>query len=300
MENAGPSSELLEIMDSSKDVGDILTLNNQENSEDDFQSTELDVRQSRRVYLITYSKANTKMFPTRESFATAVAVAFAKTGAEISHWACCLENHKDNGIHYHMIISTSKLRRWKSVKDYLAQKYRIVVNFSDKSLGYVAGYRYICKSDAAVLHSANHTDLQNIGSPRTKTCMSVNRTKNSVIRRSSENKRSSLEPSKGGPPEKKKSKRLTFTDVGEYILDNNIRSYTSLQAIAMRRREEGEKDLFGFLARNTSKNVQDLIERVWSMRDASNKENEVVLSRLEKLSAAGNQECRPECIGKWL
>ena len=59
----------------------------------------------------------------------------------------------------------TKLRRWKSVKEQLKSKLNINVHFSDKSLGYTA-FKYICKSDKEVLHSENHSDLSDMGSPQ--------------------------------------------------------------------------------------------------------------------------------------
>ena len=91
-------------------------------SDDDFQKSELDPRQSRRVYLLTYSKANVEKFLSRQCFSSAVTKAFAETGAEVSHWACCQEYHKNKEIHYHMAVNMTKLRRWKSVKEQLKSK----------------------------------------------------------------------------------------------------------------------------------------------------------------------------------
>ena len=71
-----------------------------------------------------------------------------------------------------------------------------------------------------------------------------------------------------------------------------------LQAVALTRSQEDEKDFFSFLARNTNKNVQDFIECVWNMHGTPEKENSETFSRTWKLVLTGNQECIPECIGK--
>ena len=220
-------------------------------SDDDFQKSELDPRQSHRVYLLTYSKENVEKFPSRQCFLSAVTKAFAETGAEVSHWTCCQEYNKNKKIHYHMAVNMNKLRRWKSVKEQLKSKHNINVHFSDKFLVYIAAYGYICKSD-----KENHPDLRDIGSPRTKACMKANKAKNSATWKSGELKHSLSSKGTEVSLAKIKTKRLTFTNVAEYILDNRIRSYTILQAIAITRRQEGEQDLFSFLARNTSKGVQ--------------------------------------------
>ena len=93
---------------------------------------------------------------------------------------------------------------------------------------------------------------------------------------------------------------MSFTNVAECILDNRIGSYSSLQAVALTRRQEGEKDLFSFLARNMSKSVQEHIKCVWSMHGAAEKENSKTISGTEKLASAGNQEFIAICNGKWL
>ena len=137
-----------------------------------------------------YSKANAEKFSSCQCFSSAVTKAFAETGAEVSHWACCQEHHRNMEIHYHMAVNMTKLRCWKSVKEQLKSKHDINVHFSGKSLGYIATYRYICKSGKEVLHSENHPDLRGIGSPRTKAYMKVNKAKNSVTWKSGELKHS--------------------------------------------------------------------------------------------------------------
>ena len=84
------------------------------------------------------------------------------------------------------------------------------------------------------------------------------------------------------------------------MLENRIRSYTSLQAKALTCRQEGQRDLFSFLARNTGKSVQDLIERVWSMPGVAEKENSETIYRTEKVVSNGNQDCIAICNGNWL
>ena len=61
------------------------------------------------------------------------------------------------------------------MEEQLKSKHNINVHFFDKSIGYIAAYRYICKSDKNVLHSENHPDLRDIGSPRTKAYMKSNK-----------------------------------------------------------------------------------------------------------------------------
>ena len=125
--------------------------------------------------MLTYSQADESIFPTTESFVAAVEEAFSTTGAPLRQWACCREMHSNGGIHCHLSASFSKLHKWNSVKDKLKSDQRVSVHFSAKSLGYVAAYRYVCKSDKNALHSDGRPDLQTTGtSPITKKCMKAN------------------------------------------------------------------------------------------------------------------------------
>ena len=103
--------------------------------------------------------------------------------------------------------------------------------------------------------------------------MKANKAKNSATQKSGELKCSLSSKGTAVSLGKVKTKHLTFTNAAEYILDNRIRSYTSLQAIALIPSQEGEKELSSFLARNTSKSAQEPIEHVWSMHGAAEKEN---------------------------
>ena len=60
---------------------------------------------------------------------------------------------------------------------------------------------------------------------------------------------------------KNKTKKLSYTDIAEYVLDNNIKILKELQSIAIERKNESEEYLFSLLSKNSSKNVSDLIDR---------------------------------------
>ena len=133
---------------------------------------ELGERQTRRVYLITYSQANLEQIPNCQAFANCVLEAFSQGSnkSDPEHWSCCMEDHRDGGKHYHMAIKLSAPKRWKPVKNYLRQKHDIHLHFSEQAHGYHAAYKYVCKNKplSDVLHSADHPNLQEIGSPKTK------------------------------------------------------------------------------------------------------------------------------------
>ena len=133
---------------------------------------EISKKLARRVYLITYSRADLEKFPTRESFGNAVAEVFrgeaGKSVAFPTHWACCLEKHQDGASHYHVSLALNKPKRWYKSKIRLQEMHCIVVHFSENDGGYHSAYRYVRKNDTDVVLSPGHPDLSDVGSPATK------------------------------------------------------------------------------------------------------------------------------------
>ena len=112
-------------------------------------------RSDRRQCFITYSQADLQRFPTRDSFGNMVENEFnaGKSKVKVSHWSCCEEAHKENGYHYHCCVKLMVVKKWSRVKDAIAKKYGIVVNFSDHDQ-YIYAYRYACKADIEMLLTA--------------------------------------------------------------------------------------------------------------------------------------------------
>ena len=221
--------------------------------------------------------------------------AFKSAGANVSHWVCCAEEHRDGNTHYHLAASFEKLHRWNPVREKLRSDYGINVHFSAKTVGYIAAFKYVTKYDAHPLLSPRHPDLQTIKSPRTKLCMNLNK-QNAKRRRASScataTTASAVKVMKSGKPT-----RLSYPDVAEFLLERDIKCIDVLKSTAMERFQEGEKDLFSFLAKNTDKNVSDLIERTWSTANASKVLEERNKTRMECFEEAGRSRC--ECDGKW-
>ena len=65
---------------------------------------EIDPKQARRVYLITYSQADLPKFPERKLFVNAIAIVFNSTSkVKPTHWTCCMESYEDGeSFHYHV------------------------------------------------------------------------------------------------------------------------------------------------------------------------------------------------------
>ena len=68
--------------------------------------TELNTRDMRKVYMITYSQANLEKCPDRQTFAEFVLKVFDFENSTVKplHWAVCKEAHQNGDSHYHMCI----------------------------------------------------------------------------------------------------------------------------------------------------------------------------------------------------
>ena len=125
----------------------------------------------RRQYLVTYSQADESKFSTRESFGKMLEAEFnaGTSVVKVDYWACSREEHQNDGFHYHCALKLTGCKKWLSVKNRIAEKHGIQVNFSDKHNFYLSAYRYVCKSDQEVAHSENHPPgLLTAASPKTK------------------------------------------------------------------------------------------------------------------------------------
>ena len=179
------------------------------------------------------------------------------------------------------MVNMTKLRCRKSVKEQLKSRatstWISLINLlvTLLLLGTFANQR----SNYCIVKTTLTLDI--LASPDPKPAKKTKKAKKSATRKSGELKHSLSSKGTAVSLGKVKTKHLTFTNAAEYILDNRIRSNTSLQAIALTHRQEDEKDLFSFLSRNTSKIVQDLIECVWSMHGGAEKENSETIYRIK-------------------
>ena len=134
---------------------------------------EIDPKQARRVYLITYSQADISKFPTRESFGNAITMAFnSSSKVKPTHWACCMESHEDGkSFQYHVSLALSGPKRWLEAKRSLQEKFGAVVHFAENEGEYYSVYKYVCKHDNEVFYNESHPNLTKVGSPGTKKAM---------------------------------------------------------------------------------------------------------------------------------
>ncbi len=223
-----------------------------------------------KVYLITYSHANTDIF-NRQSFADAVVKAFGEiTTTQVIQWACSIENHKEGGVHFHMCVLLNKLQRWNKVKIHLHNQLKIVVNFSGH-LGYDTAYNYCIKEDGNFVTSGNHPER--VSAPKTgKATKAKNR--------------------------KAMKKRLSNLQVSNVILKNRIHSRVHLLAYAKAQSSKGDTSLYEFILNKGTKKCHELLEAVWEMEGAKEKIDRASLSRLQILKQQLQQNC--VCEGEWL
>jgi len=188
--------------------------------------SQLNARDLRSVYLITYSRANLLKVPNREAFSQMVCNAFVtQTPASPVHWVCAKEKHQDGGVHFHCAIKLDRQQRWLSVRDYLQTSQNIQVNFSNNHCNYYSAWVYTTKEDQSYIFSDNHPDLTN-GPPRTMAA-SQERTHSHI----------------DAPRANRKVKRLRPFDVSTIITSKGIKSALELMALAKVQKDEGKLDL---------------------------------------------------------
>ena len=253
------------------------------------KNDEIDPSKPRRTYLITYSQADTEIFPARESFSAAVVQAFTKSNckAKPMHWACALENHANEGKHYHLALKLTAPKRWLDSKTELYETKGISVHFSEHE-NYYSTYKYVCKTDNEVFLSEGHPNLDELGSPRTKSC-----------HKSYAKKRASA--SNGDNTSSKKKKvSLSNSDVSDFIIKNNIKNEINLLAVAKIQKDEGKKDLADFILRRNSKTIQELIKQSWKMENACLAIEREKMNHLDLIKKADGKPCALKVNGTWL
>ena len=270
-------------------------------SDDDFQGTSLvDPRKGRRTYLVTYSQANTDKFPTRKSFGEMIERHFngqKETKTKVQYWACCQENHQDNGVHYHVSVKLSHSKKWKTVKENIHSQENISIHFSDTHDQYISAYKYVTKQDTEVCHSIGHPDLKDISSSKTS--------KSTAAYRQSR-KRAQTAEQEGTASQRQKStankkvRRLSNLDVSDFLIKHSIKNTTQLLSMAKTRKDDGQTDLASFVLSRSSKNISELIENTWKMEQAGSELEREACSRIDLLDKARKCDCIEGCNGIWL
>lgn len=266
-----------------------------DSSGDEFQLSPPCKSKMRRVYLITYSRADMSIFPTRQSFGEKV-IEYFNSGSgkvKVEHWVCCKEPHpKSLGFHYHLAVKLSGPMRWSRVKDLMTENYGVVLHFSDLHENYYSAYKYVVKEDGDVHHSNPHPNLQNTSSPKTKKCVQAYREKS--------RKRALLATEKPTSSRKLKERRLSNENVYDILVNNSIRKPMELYALAAQQYKEGKTDLQSFILARKSKTIEDLIENTWRLKDSERDLERERLSRMDLLKGALESDCVNGCDGTWI
>ena len=251
--------------------------------------TELNTRDMRKVYMITYSQANLEKCPDRKTFAEFVLKAFDFENSTVKplHWAVCKEAHQNGGSHYHMCIKLNKNKRWGGVKRKLLEN-GVNVNFMEGHSNYITAFRYVNKSDTEVLLSDSHPDLDLAISPKTSKASKarLSRKRNSDVLSTTKTKQH-------------KPKRLSKIDVMEIIKSKNIKNETDLLSLASIQSEEGLNDLKVFIANNPERVYRELISKTWKLEQAQNKIKRSSESRISRIIRFSQGDCVEKCEGKW-
>ena len=232
----------------------------------------------RKVYLITYSRADADLCGTREDFAEMVLAAFRfdRGAVRALHWAVCKEPHEGGGFYFHMCICLSNNKRWLPAKRALAER-GIEVQFQERTdvFNYVGAYIYVCKTDRNVLHSNPHPDLSNVTQFRTAAASVSNRRR--------------------GRNAKQKKEKLTNLNVMQIVRAKGIKDDTSLLALAEENFEQGHTALMEFVANSTEKKYKELIAKVWKIADARGTLQRLQTTRMQKITAALLNPCIQQC-----
>ena len=288
---------------------DLLESYNTSSSSSDSEICELGRRDVRKVYLITYSQANTLKFPTRNSFAEAVLKAFHGGSAKVLHWCCSQESHKKSGIHYHMSLKLDRNQRWLRAKKFLTENCGISVHISSVHVNYYTAWKYVTKEDRLSVESEAHPDLNNSEGPSTTKAHEANRDRKTKRGREKQFVEQDIEtleqesdeiPDEGESKKReKKRKRLSAYEVSEIILSKGLRDRTELLAFSNQQREEGKTDLAEFIVNRGKKVVNEVIDTAWEMESAQKTQERQSKTRIELLNDAHQQECTCTTNSEW-
>ena len=270
--------------------------------DDDLQVSEtvrnVQPKNARFVYLITYSQADLSLVPERESFVLLVVHAFRNadplSACNILNWVCSMEHHSDGGVHYHMAVKLESRRRWLKFRNFLDSNHGIKVNFSGVHVNYYSAWLYATKDDKEYIQSPNHPDLTNSDFPVTTNaglCVQSNAVDN-------ENEQTPDSESADG--RKRKRKRMSIFDVSQLAVSKKIRTRLELLAFANEQKREGKTDLAQFIANRGSKAVEEALTVGWELEEAEKKLERSKLTRIEVLAKKLEDECVDGCLGKWL
>jgi hypothetical protein len=207
------------------------------------------------------------MFPTRESFVSIVQDAFTACNIRL----CAKEHHKQSGFHFHMTVKLSERHRWIKVRNYIAQKHRVNVNFSNRHDNYYSAWKYTTKEDLEYIQSEGHPDLTHAQPPQITRASAARRrgAKSGTTRR--------------GGKAKTRKRQLSVYEVSQLVVNKKIKSRLELLSFAHEQQREGKTDLAQFIANRGSKAVDEAIRVGWELKETPILVVRYRQSRLERL-----------------
>ncbi len=272
-----------------------------------FIENELDPRTVRSTYMVTYSQADLKRFPTRESFAKVVVRTFESKGkVKPLHWACSREDHADGGKHYHLALKLSGNKRWNRSKARLMDEYGISVHFSSRHENYYSAYDYATKFDkAASFHSEGHPPLADSRSPRTKLPSKARMTASQEAKRqrresSTDSASASTSSATDSSKPKPKRRRLSNLEMQKMIVANKIHTDNELWALAKRQSDEGREDFTEAILGKKDAQRESMIVNAWKLEESLSTLEREKSSRMELIKAALDGDCVPRCSKQWI
>lgn len=290
------------------------------NDEIDIVSTPCEPRDTFRTYLVTYSQADLEKVPNARAFADIIIEAFRQgsSTSQLVQWASCQEPHADGGRHYHLIMKLSKPRKWKPLFDYIHKKWGFYVNFASTKQGYLRGYRYVIKEKPTedVTHSPDHPDLTSARSPKSKSGFlqaSQNAKRRRVSSKAAENVPAQTPPRPQPQPQQpvtndetphvpksSKQPRIGKDDLTRFIVKNKVKTMEDLLAEAKKRELEGLPDIYNFIARQTSKALEEQLHMTWRLEDAPEVAKRKNMSRMDVILSFLEKPCIEGCDETWL
>ena len=280
---------------------------------DDFQ--ELDVKSQRRIYLVTYSQADTQKFPDAHSFGLAVATAFdnATGTSKVQHWACSKERHPETGgFHYHATVSLTRGRRWLSVKNSIMDEHGIVVHFRDNYSDYYTAWQYIVKDlsaeqrreSSAVYHQSDgHLDLTTVGYSKSSAMNAGKQRKQTTVTTTDDGhgRESTVRQTKTTTSSSSDARRksLNSSAVADYVISNNLKSADEFMYSAKRRHDEGQDDLYDYILSRPIKRTRELIDLTWQMEEVQDRVERAAKSRMDILQDASVMPCECAIPRQW-
>ena len=261
---------------------------------DDFESTITRLTQNNplRSYLVTYSQLDHKIFSTRWSFGGAVVEAFGANN--VDYFAASKEAHENPGeYHYHVSVRLCRPMRWMRVKDYLNEKYHVVVNFSTSSAMYIGAYRYATKEDKSPIIKhvlKRHPNLEMVSHTYNRAIVA-----NSTYCENAAKKRMSA--AEENPSNSEKRKRITKGDVAMFVVESSVKTELELINLATERRNLGDRALYDYLIAMRKQQREELVQDAWRFENA----NKIIEDENIDIMKTVDANCEKECIcnGMW-